>query len=148
AQGGMRQFTATGNFSDGTSHALTSLVDWSSSNGSVLDFVTPGTPGLATAGAAGSATITAEYTALAVTGNTTATVTSASVSDLQVSPVITSGSAGTSLQLTATAIYSDNSTDDVSSTAIWSSSDTDIATVNASGTVSLLMAGSVTITAS
>jgi large repetitive protein len=54
--GGSQQFTATGSYSDGSTQNLTSLVSWKSSNTTA---VTIGASGLATAQAAGGATITA-----------------------------------------------------------------------------------------
>ena len=52
---------------------------------------------------------------------------------IQVTPANPSLAAGTSVQLTATAIYSDNTHGDVTSTAAWSTADTAVASVDASG---------------
>ena len=54
----------------------------------------------------------------------------------------------TTANLTATAHYSDDSTDDVTSDASWSSSDEAVATVSSSGLVSAVAAGTATVTAS
>jgi urease beta subunit len=72
ANGQTTQFTATGHYSDGTSHVLTSGVSWSSSNTSIA---TISSSGLALAVGAGSATITAVDGS--VSSSTTLTVTAA-----------------------------------------------------------------------
>jgi len=51
------------------------------------------------------------------------------------------------VQLTATATYSDKTTEDISGTVTWTSSDTSIATVSSSGLVTAVQEGTVTITA-
>jgi len=67
-EGVTRQFTATGTYSDGTSHRIATQVTWSSSNPSVA---TVSSSGVVTAVAAGTATITA--TSGTISGNTTLT---------------------------------------------------------------------------
>src|SRR5271169_1428232 len=54
---------------------------------------------------------------------------------------------GTMVQLAATATFSDNTTQDVSTASSWTSSDTTIATVSASGLVTGVAPGTVTVTA-
>jgi hypothetical protein len=55
---------------------------------------------------------------------------------------------GNTQQFTATGIYSDNSTVDLTGTAVWSSSDSNVAKLSATGLASGLMTGMVTISAS
>lgn len=55
--------------------------------------------------------------------------------------------AGLSVQMAATGTYSDESTEDITSEVTWSSSDDEVATVDASGAVTAVAEGSVTITA-
>ncbi|MGD0630867.1 MAG: Ig-like domain-containing protein [Terracidiphilus sp.] len=79
--GGSQQFTATGSYSGGSTQNLTSLVSWNSNNTTA---VTMGTFGLATAQAAGAATITASLDG--VTSNAvTFTVDSAAQASIAVS---------------------------------------------------------------
>jgi hypothetical protein len=60
--GGMRVFTATGMYEDGTNPDVTSLVSWSSSDTGVLTIVGTGSDaGMATAAGAGTATVTAAH---------------------------------------------------------------------------------------
>jgi uncharacterized protein YjdB len=56
-------------------------------------------------------------------------------------------SVGTTSQLTATAVLSDNTTQDVTSTSTWSSSNTSIATVSATGLVTGVASGTAVIQA-
>ncbi|HEY1901224.1 MAG TPA: choice-of-anchor D domain-containing protein [Terracidiphilus sp.] len=79
--GASQQFTATGSYSGGSTRNLTSLVSWSSNNPTA---VTIGASGLATAQAAGAATITASLDG--VTSNAvTLTVDSAAQASIAVS---------------------------------------------------------------
>lgn len=55
---------------------------------------------------------------------------------------------GDELQLTATGTYSDGSTKDITNLATWSSSNTDVASVNSAGLATALTEGRATITAS
>ncbi len=68
---------------------------------------------------------------------------------LQVTPTNPSVAAGTSVQLTATGIYSDNSHADVTTQVSWTTSNTAVATVGAStGTVRGIAAGTATLSVS
>lgn len=59
--GATRQYTATGEFTDGTFHDLTSVVAWASNNATVAPISTSGsTPGVALAVSPGRATISAK----------------------------------------------------------------------------------------
>jgi len=133
ARGLTKQFIATGTYSNNTTQIITSLVTWSSSTVSVATISNAaGSNGLATSAAAGSTTITA--TLGAVSGTTTLTVTNATLSSIVVTPVNPSIAKGLTRQFTATGIYSDASTQDISSLVTWSSSNGSVATIsNAAG---------------
>ncbi len=139
------QFAATGTYSDGSMQNLTASVGWSSSSPGVATINAAGLAGSLTAG---STTITA--TSGAVQGSTTLTVTSA-LTSIAVTPANASIATGNTLQFTATGTYSDGSTQNLTSTATWSSSAPGVATVsNASGSQGLANAvapGATTITA-
>ncbi|MEK7353929.1 MAG: Ig-like domain-containing protein, partial [Chloroflexota bacterium] len=147
AAGRTQQFTATGTYSDAITVDLTNSVIWSSSN-NVTARIRAG--GLANSYAAGTTVITA--TSGSISGNTTLAVTAAVLDSIRVtplSPTITfiSGAPPT-LQFTATAVYSDGSTTDNTTTAAWTSSAPAVATVNAaSGLATTVAAGASTITA-
>ncbi|GFO55718.1 hypothetical protein GMSM_27250 [Geomonas sp. Red276] len=157
ALGSSQQFTATGTYSDHTTQDLTASVTWSSSLPSVaLIGNATGSAGKATSLTTGSTTITATMATTqpipgTISGSTTLTVSQATVVSLAVSPSAPTVTAGNTEQFTATATYSDDSTQDVTSLVTWSSSSTSVATItNASGsagTATTLTAGVTTITA-
>ena len=141
---------ATGIYTDESTHDLTSSVNWSSSAPGVASISnSPGSNGLATAVTPGATTITASLGG--ISGSNNLTVTAATLASLQVTPSKPSIAKGLKSQFTATGTYTDNSTQDLTSSVQWGSSDTTVATVsNASGYDGLGMAlnpGSVTITA-
>jgi hypothetical protein len=127
-KGSTRQFTATGSYSDGTTQNLTDKAIWSSSN-SVVAVVTK--TGLATGFATGSSTI--QVALGSVAGSTTLTVTAAVLSSIAVTPANPSISNGTTQQFTAMGTYSDGSTQNVTNLVTWSSSDTVVDMISASG---------------
>src|SRR5881396_3720701 len=134
------QLTATPK--DANGNALTGrVVTWSSSNTSVA---TVNAGGFVTSSAAGSATITAASEGKS--GTSAITVTSVPVASVTVSPAPASVQAGQTLQLTATP-KDVNGNPLTGRTITWSSSNTSVATVNSSGLVSGVVAGSATITA-
>jgi uncharacterized protein YjdB len=137
-----QQLTATGSYSDGSSRDLTALVTWSSStiaNATVDPF------GLVKGVAAGSATITA--TLGSVSQSTSVTVTAPTISSISVTPEDLTLPTGISEQYTATAIYSDGSSQDLVSGVSWTSSATSVAAIDANGVASILAEGTTTITA-
>ena len=150
AKGTTRQFTATGTYSDGTKLALTPSVTWSSSNATVSTISNAaGSNGLASCLVAGTSTITA--TSGSVTGSTTLTVTPATLVSIAVTPATASIAQGTTKQFAASGTYSDGTTQVLTGTVTWNSSNTGVATVsNAAGSNGLataVAAGTTTITA-
>ena len=137
-----QQFSATGSYSDGSSRDLTALVTWSSSSTSAA---TIDVNGLLTGVAAGSTSISA--TLGSVTKSTTVTITVPTISSISVTPVGLTLGIGINQQYTATATYSDGSSQDLVSGVTWSSSSTSVATINNSGLATTVAAGAATITA-
>jgi uncharacterized protein YjdB len=133
ATGTTQQFIATGTFSDGTQQNLSTTVSWSSS---ALGVATIASTGVSTAVSAGQATITA--TQGSVTGSANVTVTTAILVAIQVSPLSPSVVIGGNEQFSATGIYSDGTSGNVTATATWTSSVPTVATVS---TVSAGLAG-------
>jgi hypothetical protein len=82
------------------------------------------------------------------TGGSTGGSKQKTLTSLSISPASSPLIVGGTQQLTATATYSDGTTANISASASWTSSNANIATVNASGMVSAATTGSVTITAS
>ncbi|MBI1822958.1 MAG: Ig-like domain-containing protein, partial [Nitrospirae bacterium] len=137
-----QQFTATGNYSNGTSFDITAQVTWSSGTTSVA---TINANGLGTAVGVGTSTITA--TSGAISGNTTLTVTAAVLQTISVTPANPSIPKGLTQQFTATGNYSDGTSQNLTSTVTWTSGTTSVATLNSSGLATGVGVGTSTITA-
>src|SRR6266853_896656 len=138
--GGTLQFVAVP--LDATGTALGGrVVTWASSNTSVANVTASGVAsGLAT----GSTTITA--TSEGKNGTATLTVSSVPVASIAVSPSSAAVPAGQTVQLTATPKDASGNPL-VGRTVTWTSSNTSVGTVSASGLVTGVVAGSTTITA-
>jgi len=140
------QLTATGTYSDGSTADVTSAATWSSDTPSAATVSdASASKGLVTGVAAGSATITAAVGS--VSGTSAVTVTPAVPVSLTVSPATARIARRGTVQLSATVTYSDGSTADVTSSAVWQSSRTRTATVSSTGLVTGVRRGTVTITA-
>lgn len=140
--GETEQLTAIGNFSDGTTQNLTQSVTW---NSSVPATASVNPTGAAVANAMGTATISA--TAGSVTGSASLTVTAVAVTAINVTPSTLNLVLGGSAPFQATATMSNGTTQDVTATATWSSTQPNIATVSSIGMASALQIGSTTIQA-
>jgi len=134
------QLTATGTYSDGSHQDLTSSAAWTSS---AIAVAAVGPTGVATAVTGGSTTITA--TSGSVSGNDLLSV--ASLVSIAVTPSAPTVPLGEQQQLSATGTFSDGSTQDLTSSATWSSSAAGTVPVSATGLVSALMQGTATVTA-
>jgi uncharacterized protein YjdB len=128
SDGTTQQFTVTGSYSDGSTQTLTDSVTWRSSNNSVA---TISNTGLASSVGSGNSTIQAALGS--VTGSATLTVTSATLSSITVTPANSSIAKGGTQPFTATGLYSDGSTQNLTNTVTWSSSNTSIATISSMG---------------
>lgn len=127
------QFTATGTMSDGRALDLTSKVTWTSSAPDVVDI---DSSGLAMALSAGRAEITAAFGAKSSWNSVTVFVSSVSLVSIAVQPAAGSGTTitqGSTAQFRAIGTFSDQSTQDMSASVIWASSDTTVADVSPSG---------------
>ncbi len=141
AAGTQQQFTATGNFDDGSTQVLTSG-QWSSSALSVLSV---DANGLGVAVGPGTTTVT--VTSGTISGTASVTVTNAMLVSLAIAPLNSSMPAGAIKQFAATGTFSDNSTQDMTKSVLWSSSNPVVASINDVGTVTSFTAGSTTIVA-
>ena len=152
ANGYTEQFTATGVYSDNSTQNLTTSVTWSSSNtGAATISNAANSNGLASSVAVGSTTITATDSSTTIQGTTSLAVTPAVLVSIGVTPANPSIAKGYSQQFTATGVYSDNSTQNLTTSVTWSSSNTGTATISnavgSSGLASSLAVGSTNITA-
>lgn len=142
AAGLSEQLTAQGTYSDTSTQAITSQVTWQSSDATIA---TVSNTGMLTSLKAGSVTITAALSS--ITGTSTVTVTTAVLQSINVGTPSPSLAAGGTEQLTATAVYSDNSTQSVTTQVTWYSSDATVAAVNGQGLLTAIKTGSVTVSA-
>jgi Bacterial Ig-like domain (group 2) len=134
------QLTATARLSDGTARDVTSAAAWTSSN-PLLATVSP--TGMVTVGGSGELDVRAMYQN--VTGLLHLLVARLSVVAVTVSGAPSASSS--SFQLTATARLSDGSTQDVTRSATWASSNAQFASVSSGGYVTILGSGDVDLTA-
>ena len=143
ASGQGKQLSAVGVYSDGTSQDVTSQVTW---NALSTAYATVNSSGLVTGVSAGSSTITA--TIGSKTGSATATVTAAQLASIVITPATASIATGQTQSFTASGIFSDGSTTDITNSVTWNSSATNFATMSATGLATGVSAGSAVITAS
>ena len=129
AQGTQLQFSAQGNYTDGSTQDLTSEVTWSSSNTGVATISNAaGSRGLASGASMGSTTILA---ALATVGaSVELEVTAAALDSIDVTPENPSVPAGASHGFRALGRFSDGGTQDITDLVTWSSSDPTVATIS------------------
>src|SRR5713101_6834385 len=137
-----QQFTATGTYTDNSTQNLTNTATWTSGTTTVA---TINSAGLATTVATGSSTIKA--TSGTISGSTTLTVTAPVLQSIAVTPANPSVPKGATQQFKATGTFSDNSTQDLTTSATWSSSSTSVATITSGGSATAKATGSSTITA-
>ncbi|HKR28791.1 MAG TPA: Ig-like domain-containing protein [Acidobacteriaceae bacterium] len=140
AAGLTQQFKATGTWSDGSTKDITSTATWTSGTTTVA---TINAAGLATSKAQGTAVITAASGS--VSGSATLTVSPAVLVSISVAPA--SVQIGATTQMKATGTWTDQSTQDLTSTVTWSLANSYVASISASGLVTSLRAGYSTVTA-
>jgi hypothetical protein len=147
AAGLTSQFTATGNYSNNTTQNLTATATWSSSSTSVA---TVAAGGLAKGLVANANPVTITATVGTVSGAGSLTVTAAILQSIAVTPANDTVPLGTITAFTATGTYSDNSTQNLTSTATWMSSSPTQASIDSPGGVVTALAltnTAITITA-
>ncbi len=141
-KGTTQSFTATAIYSDGSKQDVTSAATWQSSNTGVASV---DNTGLATSSAQGGTQVSASYQSFAATA--ALTVSAATIKSIHVTPATASFAKGTSLQLAASAVLTDGSSQDVTSSVTWSSAQMSVCTVSASALASAVNAGTCSATA-
>jgi len=136
------QFRAVATYSDGSSQDITQSATWTSSVPSVAAV---SSTGLATSMLVGTTTVSAS--AGSTTGSASLTVNAPVPVSLTIVPGSATIPSGSQLHLGATLFYSDGSSQNVTGTVSWSSSNSAVATVGNTGLVVSLAAGSSTIEA-
>ena len=150
AKGRVQAFTATGTYSDASTQPLTTAVTWASSDITVAQISNAaGTEGQATAIVEGTTTISA--TLGAVSGSTSLTVVAAELVSIAVTPAAPSVAKGRTQAFVATGTYSDTSTQVLTASVTWASSDATVATISNTppdnGLATTLLEGTTTISA-
>lgn len=140
--------TATARYSNGATQNITRLATWTSSATAVAT-VTAGTTVTARGVATGTASITATFNGVA--GSATLTVSPLTLTNLLILPVSATMGVGDTRAFTAQAVYSNNTTVDVTTQATWASSNAGVATASdaagSKGLVTAIAAGTATISA-
>ncbi len=152
APAGTAQLSATGTYQDGSTQALTSAAAWASSNTAIA---TVSLAGVVTAVSAGTATITAMSGQIVGTATVNVMSQPPSLTKFAISPIGPSMALGTSLQFSATGIYSDGSTRDLTKKVAWASTadvlvsgtETPVAKVSLTGLATATAVGSTYIVA-
>ena len=139
-------FIAKGNYSDGgTAVDITTTATWSSSAIGIAN-INAGS-GVATTVATGTTIISATLNGITGKTNLTVTIPVLSSNGLKITPTNPVVNVGTTQQLTVTATFSDSSTQDVTSSCVWTSSSPTNASVSSTGLVTGGFVGSSIITA-
>ncbi len=144
AVGTSRQYTATATLNNGSTANYTTQVTWSSDNTAAA---TVGAhSGLVSGIAAGTANITATYNGV-TSPALNLSVNAVNVTSITVTPISPIMPIGVTQRFSATALFSDSSTQDISFNATWTSGTTSVATINSSGFASSVGMGTTNITA-
>ena len=142
--GTSRQYTATATLNNGSTANYTSLVSWNSDNTAAA---TVGLhSGLVSGIAAGTANITAAYNSV-TSPPLNLSVDAVSVQSITVTPISAIMPVGVTLPFTATAVFADGTSQNISANAVWNSQTASVATVSTLGVVSSLLSGNTNITA-
>ena len=151
--GASQQFTASGTYTDGSMQDLTATATWTAAPAADATIGNaPGTPGLAQGLAVGQPTITAASGA--ITGSTVLTINAAPPQLVSISVIPSTATifAGSSYQFTASGLYSNGSTQNLTAFVTWSATPASVVTISNSpgsqGLAQALKAGSGTVTAS
>ncbi|WP_281221673.1 Ig-like domain-containing protein [Photobacterium sanguinicancri] len=142
-KGTTMKFVAIGYYSDGTNQNIDSSVDWNINN-----LYTAYNVGSGYLNGLNKGSFKVSASLKGITSNTLdVAVSEAAVTDVHVTPLIATFPKGTHEQLTATASYSDETSQDVTSSVTWNSYDTNVATISKDGVLSAVRPGYADITA-
>jgi sugar lactone lactonase YvrE len=144
AKGLTQQFTATGTYTDNSTANLTSTVTWNSATTSVATIVSGG---LATGAGQGTSNITASQNGVTSPVDVL-TVTAPALVSIAVTPASPSIAKGLTEQFTATGTYTDNSTQNLTTSVTWNSATPTVATIASGGLATGVGQGTSQITAS
>ncbi len=135
-QGSTLQMAATGTFNDGTTQDLTSKAFWSTSDSTIASI---NTTGLVTGVSPGQATITAASGT--VSGSTTITIALANITSIAVTPTSSTKTEGSTQQYKAVATLAGGTTQDITSSVTWATSNPSAGTIDSSGLFTTVTTG-------
>ena len=143
AAGTFLQLAATAIYDDNSNKDVTAQASWTSADAAVA--TVDRSTGKLTAVAPGTTSISASFDGR--TANAQLTVTNAMLTQLSISPTTISVAAGSQAQFKAVGVFTDNSTQDLTSTVEWRSSAAPVASIDAAGLAVGLTQGQATISA-
>lgn len=138
ALGRSMTYVAKARYADGRFEDVTDDVDWSTSDPTMA---TVDVAGQVTAAALGAVSVRARHHGMDVSATGQLLVLPAALESIDVTPANTSLALGTTQQLVATGVFSDNTVQDLTSSVIWTSSASSVARVSSSGLVIALAVG-------
>jgi len=142
--GSSQVFVATGKYADGSTMDITSKVTWTSSDTNIATITSTG---VANGAGIGSTKITAALSGV-ISQVVILPVVAFTLSSIEITPASPANlTVGLTEQFTATAIYSDGTTADISTKVTWVSSAPNVATISSSGLATGIGEGSTDITA-
>jgi hypothetical protein len=142
----VNQYRAVGDFSGTFTRDITTEVSWSIEDSTIATVSNEtGSQGLVTALAPGETSVIAFYGDFSQSAPVF--VTDSIPTGIEITPQDASLHVGVSQQYDANGIFSDNSTQDVTTLANWESTAPDIATINNTGLAATIAAGTTTISA-
>ena len=142
-KGSVQQYTATGQYSDNSTEDLSDKVSWNSSH---PIFASISESGLLTTISQGTSTISANFDSYSSSTTLTVSLPELTLITINTPSLLTKG---VSEQLSAVGLFSNGSTQDISSLVTWHSSDISVASIDETqGLLTPIQAGDVTITAS
>ena len=142
----VNQYTAVGDFSGQFTRDITNEVSWRIENRKIASVSNSGgSEGLVTAKSSGETIV--EVSLDGIFTSAAVIVSDAELTALTIAPQDAELNSGLTEQYTATGTFSDDSTQDISILAIWESSDTGVATIDASGLATAVDVGTTTISA-
>ena len=144
ALGRRTEFAALARYDDGRLVDVSDDVAWSSSANATA---TVDDAGMAWARAVGEVQIRAELPSAAMTGSAQLLCTPAELDAIEVTPAAPTLALGTGQQLTATGIFSDGSTSDLTGAVIWGTSAASVASISGAGYTTAVGVGVTTISA-
>jgi Bacterial Ig-like domain (group 2)/IPT/TIG domain/Beta-propeller repeat/Galactose oxidase, central domain len=140
--GANQQYLVSGTYNDGSVRDVTGLVAWSSSPSGIA---TVSMTGLATGTSQGTTALTATFES--ISGSSSLNVGSPALLSLSITPNAASLAVGATQQFTAQGTYTDGSTQNLTASTAWLSSNTSMASINGGGLATGLAAGNTAITA-